>query len=78
MLPNSADVLTDRIDAQVAGVEALTRQESIDNNPGVAGTTQSFNIILTLAFLVVVVVVGFFFLIEAEKRSQIRPDLIST
>ena len=66
----SLDVLTDRIDADVEGVESFTRQEAVDQNPGVAGTSQSFNIILTLAFIVVVVVVGFFFLILTVQKSK--------
>ena len=64
------DVLTDRIDATVPGVEALTRQEAVDQNPGVEGVRQSFNIILGLAFLVVTLVVGFFFLILTVQKAQ--------
>ena len=64
------DTLTDRIDAAVPGVEALTRDETVDQNPGVAGTRQSFQLILALAFLVVVVVVGFFFLILTVQKSK--------
>lgn len=66
----SLDALTDRIDAEVPGVESFTRQEAVDQNPGVAGTSQSFQIILTLAFIVVVVVVGFFFLILTVQKSK--------
>ncbi len=65
----SADALTDAIDTAVPGVEALTRQEAVDQNPGVTGTRTSFQIILTLAFLVVVIVVGFFFLILTVQKS---------
>lgn len=61
--------LTARIDAEVAGVEALTRDEAVAKNPGVTSVSQSFNIILVLAFIVVVVVVGFFFLILTVQKS---------
>lgn len=64
------DELTDRIDAQVNGVEALTRQEAVDENPGVQGVQQSFDIILGLAFLVVTLVVGFFFLILTVQKAS--------
>ena len=66
----SLDALTDAIDDAVPGVEALTRTEAVEQNPGVTGTSQSFQIILTLAFLVVVVVIGFFFLILTVQKSK--------
>jgi putative ABC transport system permease protein len=62
--------LTDRIEAAVPGTEALTRQEAVDGNPGVQGVNQSFNIILSLAFLVVALVVGFFFLILTVQKAK--------
>ena len=62
--------MTDRIDAAVPGTEALTRQEAVDGNPGVQGVNQSFNIILGLAFLVVALVVGFFFLILTVQKAK--------
>lgn len=58
------------ITEQVAGTEALTRQQAIDGNPGVQGVNSSFNIILALAFMVVVLVVGFFFLILTVQKSK--------
>ena len=66
----SGDEVTDRIDAAVPGTEALTRQEAVDGNPGVQGVNQSFNIILGLAFLVVALVVGFFFLILTVQKAK--------
>jgi putative ABC transport system permease protein len=62
--------LTDRIDREVAGTEALTRQEAVDGNPGVQGVNQSFGIILALAFVVVALVVGFFFLILTVQKAK--------
>lgn len=58
------------ITEQVAGTEALTRQQAVDGNPGVQGVNSSFNIILALAFMVVVLVVGFFFLILTVQKSK--------
>ena len=62
--------LTDRIDAQVDGVEALTNDEAVAGSPGVAAVNQSFSIILGLAFLVVTVVVAFFFLILTVQKAK--------
>ena len=62
--------LTDRIDAQVDGVEALTNDEAVSGSPGVAAVNQSFSIILGLAFLVVTVVVAFFFLILTVQKAK--------
>jgi len=64
------DELTARIDAQVAGVEALTREQAAAQNPGVQGVSQSFQIILALAFVVVTLVVGFFFLILTTQKAK--------
>lgn len=64
------DILTDRIDASVSGVQALTNNEATTQNPGVQGVSQSFNIILGLAFIVVTIVVGFFFLILTVQKAR--------
>jgi len=64
------DDLTDRIDAEVDGTEALTRSEAVNDNPGVQGVSQSFQIIFALAFLVVTLVVGFFFLILTTQKAK--------
>ncbi len=64
------DTLTDRIDAEVDGVEALTRREAADLNPGVQGVSQSFDIILSLTFVVVTLVVAFFFLILTVQKAK--------
>jgi putative ABC transport system permease protein len=58
------------IDATVEGVETLTRQQAVDENPGVRGVNQSFQIILALAFVVVALVVGFFFLILTVQKAK--------
>jgi putative ABC transport system permease protein len=68
----SADELARRIDDQVDGVEALTRGQAVDQAPGVSSVNTSFQLILALAFLVVAVVIGFFFLIlTVQKRDSL-------
>ncbi len=62
--------LTDRIDAEVDGVEALTNTEAVESSPGVAAVNQSFQIILALAFGVVTLVVAFFFLILTVQKAK--------
>lgn len=64
------DELTDRIDEQVEGVEALTNDEAVSSSPGVSAVNQSFQIILALAFGVVTLVVAFFFLILTVQKAK--------
>ncbi|MDZ7674807.1 MAG: ABC transporter permease [Acidimicrobiales bacterium] len=64
------DVLTDRIDESVDGVEALTNDEAVSSSPGVSAVNQSFRIILALAFGVVTLVVAFFFLILTVQKAK--------
>jgi putative ABC transport system permease protein len=61
--------LADRITRQVPGVEALDRATAVDSLPGVSGVTTSFTIILTLAFVVVTLVVGIFFVILTVQKA---------
>ncbi|MGI9623921.1 MAG: ABC transporter permease [Acidimicrobiales bacterium] len=58
------------IETEVGGVEALTKQEAVDQSPGVQSVNQSFQIVLALAFLVVALVVGFFFLILTVQKAK--------
>ena len=53
----------------MTGVEALDRATAADSLPGVSGVTTSFTIILTLAFVVVTLVVGIFFVILTVQKS---------
>lgn len=64
------DTLTDRIDAEVDGVESLTNTEAVESSPGVQAVNQSFQIILALAFGVVTLVVAFFFLILTVQKAK--------
>jgi putative ABC transport system permease protein len=58
------------IDDAVDGVAAFDRQTAVDNLPGVASISQSFAVILLLAFIVVVLVTWVFFLILTVQKTQ--------
>jgi putative ABC transport system permease protein len=64
----SPDELAARIDAEVDGVDALTRAEAVADAPGVSAVNTSFRLILGLAFVVVALVIGFFFLILTVQK----------
>jgi putative ABC transport system permease protein len=57
------------IQSQVDGVEALDRDTAVASLPGVSSIQQSFAIILGLAFVVVVLLTGFFFLILTVQKT---------
>jgi putative ABC transport system permease protein len=66
-----ATLATD-ITRRVPGVEALDRTTAVASIPGVSSIQQSFGIILALAFVVVVLLTGFFFLIiTVQKLSSL-------
>lgn len=65
-----AAALAERISAEVDGVEALTRADAIARTPGVAETRQSFSIVFLLAYVVVAIVTGFFFLILTIQKQE--------
>jgi putative ABC transport system permease protein len=58
------------IDAAVGGVESLTRQQAVDESPGVSAVRQSFSVILLLFYLVVPLVTGLFFLIVTFQKAS--------
>lgn len=62
--------LAQRITEEVDGVEALDKDTAVASLPGVSSITQSLNLILLLAFIVVVLVTGFFFLILTVQKIQ--------
>jgi len=66
----SASAVADRINAQVEGVQALTRQQAVDGSPGVSSVRSSFAIILGLFYLVVPLVTGLFFLIVTFQKAS--------
>jgi putative ABC transport system permease protein len=66
----SAGDVAARINAQVDGVEALTRQEAVDGSPGVSSVRSSFTVILGLFYAVVPLVTGLFFLIVTFQKAS--------
>jgi len=67
---SSAAAVAARINEQVDGVQALTRQEAVDGSPGVSSVRSSFAIILGLFYLVVPLVTGLFFLIVTFQKAS--------
>ncbi len=67
---SSAADVAQRINDQVDGVEALTRQEAVDGSPGVSSVRTSFTVILGLFYLVVPLVTGLFFLIVTFQKAS--------
>ncbi len=57
------------INAQVDGVDALTRSQAAAESPGVAQVDQSFQLILWLVRGVVLLVIGFFFVILTVQKQ---------
>lgn len=66
----SATDVARRINEQVAGVEALTRADAVEQLPARAAVTNSFRIIQVLAFVVVTLVVGIFFVILTVQKAS--------
>lgn len=64
-----AATVADRVTEQVPGVEALTREDAVQSLPGVSAVKGSFNIIQGLAFVVVTLVVGIFFVIITVQKA---------
>jgi putative ABC transport system permease protein len=61
--------LAAEISDQVDGVDALDRETAVASLPGVSSIQQSFGIILGLAFVVVILLTGFFFLIITVQKT---------
>lgn len=66
----ASDRLADSIDDAVEGVDAADVETAIENLPGVDSITQSFAVILLLAFIVVVLVTWVFFLILTVQKTS--------
>ncbi len=62
--------LARRITAEVPGVQAVTREEAARSVPGISAIRSSLGLLLALAFGVVVVVIGFFFLIFTVQKAE--------
>ena len=65
----SAATVRDAINRSVPDVQALTRQQAVDESPGVASVSQSLGMVVFLSFFVVVVVAGLFFLILTVQKA---------
>ena len=64
-----ATTVRDAINRTVPGVQALTRQQAVDQSPGVASVSQSLGIVVFLCLFVVVVVAALFFLILTVQKT---------
>lgn len=64
-----AEVAT-RITSTVAGTEALDRKTAAASVPGVESIRQSFGVILVITFAIVLLVIGFFFLILTVQKLR--------
>lgn len=64
-----AATVATRITDQVDGVEALTRSQAVRSLPGVSAVKGSFNVVQALAFIVVTLVVGIFFVILTVQKA---------
>ncbi|HAP75826.1 MAG TPA: peptide ABC transporter permease [Acidimicrobiaceae bacterium] len=62
--------VVDRVNAEVDGVEALTRDQAVAQTPGVSSVRTSFGVILGLFYLVVPLVTGLFFLIVTFQKAS--------
>jgi putative ABC transport system permease protein len=69
--------LARRITEAVPGVEALDRQTAVASVPGTDAIRSSLGLLLGLAFVVVVVVIGFFFLIFTVQKADVFTLLLA-
>jgi putative ABC transport system permease protein len=58
-----------RITGEVEGVEAAERDRAADEAPGVEAVSQSFGLVLLLAYVATTVVIGFFFVILTVQKT---------
>lgn len=61
--------VAERIDAEVDGVDAATRARAASEAPGVQSVSQSFAVVLLLAYVVATIVIGFFFVILTVQKT---------
>jgi putative ABC transport system permease protein len=64
-----ATAVATRITEEVEDVEAADRDRAADEAPGVAAVSQSFGVVLVLAYVVATIVIGFFFLILTVQKT---------
>jgi putative ABC transport system permease protein len=61
--------LAARINREVPGVDALTRDQAVAEAPGVSSVSQSFSLIIGLTYIVITIVIGFFFVILTVQKA---------
>lgn len=61
--------LAARINREVPGVDALTRDQAVSDAPGVSSVSQSFSLIIGLTYIVITIVIGFFFVILTVQKA---------
>jgi putative ABC transport system permease protein len=64
------ETVVQRINAEVAGVEALTREEAVDGSPGVAAVRTSLGGVTAIALLIVPIIASFFFVILTVQKAS--------
>lgn len=62
--------VAERIDAQVDGVEALTRDQAVEQSPGVSAVSQSFSVVTLLFYIAIPLIVGLFFVIITVQKAS--------
>jgi putative ABC transport system permease protein len=67
----SVAAVTRAINASDPGLEALSRATAVASIPGARSVSQSFNLIVGITFVIVVVVTGFFFMILTVQKLRI-------
>lgn len=63
--------VTRAIESAEPKLEALSRPEAVASIPGASSVSQSFNLIVGITFVIVVVVTGFFFLILTVQKLRV-------
>jgi putative ABC transport system permease protein len=64
------ELVAERIDAQVDGVEALTREQAVERSPGVGAVRQSFSVVTLLFYVAIPLIVGLFFVIITVQKAS--------
>lgn len=64
------DVVLSTINDSVASADAVTPTDAAAATPGVSSITTSFNLIVGITFGIVIVVIGFFFMILAVQKQK--------
>ena len=71
----SVPAVTAAIERSQPQLEALSRGEAVASIPGASSVSQSFNLIVGITFVIVVVVTGFFFLILTVQKLRVFTGL---